>query len=285
MILLTGATGKTGSATAIELSNLNVPFRALIRSEEKRGEIEALGGEVIIGSAEDRENIDQAMIGIEKLLIILPNCENQLEMEMQLVDSAKAEGVQHIVYMSSVEADEECISPIPKLHWDTEVYIRSSGMQWTMIKPNFYMQNFVGSAKTIIEQNKFFLPMSEGRTGMIDTRDVGKVIAKVLSEEGHEGQSYQITGPEILSFYDVAEKFSSVLRREVLYVDMPMDAYKNILSQFLTNQWHLDSVIDLFGGIAEGGIEYKTDTFEELIGTPPRSLEDFIEEHRDLYTS
>ena len=285
MILLTGATGKTGSATAIELSNLNVPFRALIRSEEKRGEIEALGGEVIIGSAEDRENIDQAMIGIEKLLIILPNCENQLEMEMQLVDSAKAEGVQHIVYMSSVEADEECISPIPKLHWDTEVYIKNSGMQWTMIKPNFYMQNFVGSAKTIIEQNKFFLPMSEGRTGMIDTRDVGKVIAKVLSEEGHEGQSYQITGPEILSFYDVAEKFSSVLRREVLYVDMPMDAYKNILSQFLTNQWHLDSVIDLFGGIAEGGIEYKTDTFEELIGTPPRSLEDFIEEHRDLYTS
>jgi len=285
MILLTGATGKTGSATAIELSNLNVPFRALIRSEEKRAQIEALGGEVIIGSAEDRETIDQAMIGVEKLLIILPNCENQLEMEMQLVDSAKAEGVKQIVYMSSVEADEECTSPIPKLHWDTEVYIKDSGLQWTMIKPNFYMQNFIGSAKTIVEQNKFFLPMSEGKTGMIDTRDVGKVIAKVLSEEGHEGQSYQITGPEILSFYNVAEKFSSVLKREVLYVDMPMDAYKNILSQFLTNQWHLDSVIDLFAGIAEGGIEYNTDTFEELIGTPPRSLEDFIEEHRNLYTA
>jgi uncharacterized protein YbjT (DUF2867 family) len=187
--------------------------------------------------------------------------------------------------MSSVEADEECTSPIPKLHWDTEVYIKDSGLQWTMIKPNFYMQNFIGSAKTIVEQNKFFLPMSEGKTGMIDTRDVGKVIAKVLSEEGHEGQSYQITGPEILSFYNVAEKFSSVLKREVLYVDMPMDAYKNILSQFLTNQWHLDSVIDLFAGIAEGGIEYNTDTFEELIGTPPRSLEDFIEEHRNLYTA
>ena len=285
MILLTGATGKTGSATATELSNLNVPFRALIRSEEKRDEIEALGGEVIIGSAENRETIDQAMMGIEKLLIILPNCENQLEMEMQLVDSAKAEGVKQIVYMSSVEADEECTSPIPKLHWDTEVYIKDSGLQWTMIKPNFYMQNFIGSAKTIVEQNKFFLPMSDGKTGMIDTRDVGKVIAKVLSEEGHEGQSYQITGPETLSFYNVAEKFSSVLKREVLYVDMPMDAYKNILSQFLTNQWHLDSVIDLFAGIAEGGIEYNTDTFEELIGTPPRSLEDFIEEHRNLYTA
>jgi len=285
MILLTGATGKTGSATAIELSNLKVPFRALIRSEEKRDEIEALGGEVIIGSAENRETIDQAMMGIEKLLIILPNCENQLEMEMQLVDSAKAEGVKQIVYMSSVEADEECTSPIPKLHWDTEVYIKDSGLQWTMIKPNFYMQNFIGSAKTIVEQNKFFLPMSDGKTGMIDTRDVGKVIAKVLSEEGHEGQSYQITGPETLSFYNVAEKFSSVLKREVLYVDMPMDAYKNILSQFLTNQWHLDSVIDLFAGIAEGGIEYNTDTFEELIGTPPRSLEDFIEEHRNLYTA
>jgi len=158
MILLTGATGKTGSATAIELSNLKVPFRALIRSEEKRDEIEALGGEVIIGSAENRETIDQAMMGIEKLLIILPNCENQLEMEMQLVDSAKAEGVKQIVYMSSVEADEECTSPIPKLHWDTEVYIKDSGLQWTMIKPNFYMQNFIGSAKTIVNKiNSFFL--------------------------------------------------------------------------------------------------------------------------------
>ena len=89
-----------------------------------------------------------------------------------------------------------------------------------MVKPNFYMQNLLGSATTIKEQDKIFLPMGEGKTGMIDTRDVGKVIAKVLSEEGHSSMNYEITGPEILSFHDVAEKFSNVLGRKIDYVDM-----------------------------------------------------------------
>ena len=127
--------------------------------------------------------------------------------------------------------------------------------------------------------------MGEGKTGMIDTRDVGKVIAKVLSEDGHASNNYAITGPEILSFHDVAEKFSNVLGRNIDYVDMPMAAYKDILSKFLTNQWHLDSVIDLFVGIAEGGIEDKTETYKELMGKQPKSLEEYIKEHAFIFNS
>ena len=152
-----------------------------------------------------------------------------------------------------------------------------------MVKPNFYMQNLLGSATTIKEQDKIFLPMGEGKTGMIDTRDVGKVIAKVLSEEGHSSMNYEITGPEILSFYDVAETFSNVLNKTVNYIDLPMPAYKDILSNFLTNQWHLDAVIDLFEGIREGGIEEKTDTYAALMGEPPKSLEEFIIEHSFIF--
>ena len=118
---------------------------------------------------------------------------------------------------------------------------------------------------------------------MIDTRDVGKVLAKVLTEESHASKNYSITGPEILSFHDVAEKFSTVLGRKIDYVDMPMAAYKDLLSKFLTNQWHLDSVIDLFQGIVEGGIEDKTDTYSELMGQQPTSLEEYITEHKFIF--
>ena len=285
MILLTGATGKTGSATAKALNERGIKFRALIRNEEKREEIESLGGEVVIGSIENKEAVDQSMVDIEAALILLPNSENQLSLEKQLVDSAKQAGANRVVKMSSIEATPDATSPIPKLHLESEEYIKQSGLNWTMIKPNFYMQNLLASAGTIKDQGKIFLPMGEGKTGMIDTTDVGKVLAKVLSEDGHESMNHEITGPEILSFYEVAEIFSQGLGKQIDYVDVPLDAYKETLGQFLTNQWHLDAVIDLFKGIADGGIEEKTDTYSELMGESPKSLSEFISENSFIFKS
>ena len=285
MILITGATGKTGSATAKSLGEKGETFRALIRNEEKKEGLESLGGEVVIGSIENTEVVNQSMQGVKTLLVLLPNSESQLALEKQLVDSAKQAGVERIVKMSSIEATPDATSPIPKLHLESEEYIKQSGLAWTMIKPNFYMQNLLASAGTIKDQGKIFLPMGEGKTGMIDTTDVGKVLAKVLSEDGHESMNHEITGPEILSFYEVAEIFSQVLGKQVDYVDVPMDAYKETLGQFLTNQWHLDAVIDLFKGIAEGGIEDKTDTFNELMGETPKSLSQFLAENSFIFKS
>ena len=285
MILITGATGKTGSATAKSLGEKGERFRALIRNEEKKEGLESLGGEVVIGSIENTEVVNQSMQGVKTVLVLLPNSESQLALEKQLVDSAKQAGVERIVKMSSIEATPDATSPIPKLHLESEEYIKQSGLAWTMIKPNFYMQNLLASAGTIKDQGKIFLPMGEGKTGMIDTTDVGTVIAKVLSEDGHESMNHEITGPEILSFYEVAEIFSKALGKQVDYVDVPMDAYKETLGQFLTNQWHLDAVIDLFKGIAEGGIEDKTNTFNELTGETPKSLSQFLAENSFIFKS
>ena len=285
MILITGATRKTGSATAKSLGEKGERFRALIRNEEKKEGLESLGGEVVIGSIENTEVVNQSMKGVKTVLVLLPNSESQLALEKELVDSAKQAGVERIVKMSSIEATPDATSPIPKLHLESEEYIKQSGLAWTMIKPNFYMQNLLASAGTIKDQGKIFLPMGEGKTGMIDTTDVGKVLAKVLSEDGHESMNHELTGPEILSFYEVAEIFSKALGKQVDYVDVPMDAYKETLGQFLTNQWHLDAVIDLFKGIAEGGIEDKTNTFNELTGETPKSLSQFLAENSFIFKS
>ena len=285
MILLTGATGKTGSATAKALNERGIKFRALIRNEEKREDIESLGGEVIIGSIENKEAVDQSMVDVETALILLPNSENQLSLEKQLVDSAKQAGANRVVKMSSIEATPDATSPIPRLHLESEEYIKQSGLDWTMVKPNFYMQNLLASAATIKDQGKIFLPMGEGKTGMIDTTDVGKVLAKVLSEDGHESMNHEITGPEILSFFEVAEIFTQGLGKQVDYIDVPLAAYKETLGQFLTNQWHLDAVIDLFKGIADGGIEEKTDTYSNLMGESPKSLSQFVSENSFIFKS
>jgi uncharacterized protein YbjT (DUF2867 family) len=224
------------------------------------------------------------MDGVEKALLTLPNSEQQLNMEKQFVDCAAEAGVGHIVKLSSMEATSEAKSPIPSLHWQSEEYIRASGLRWTMLKPNFFMQNFLGSGGSIQQQKKFFMPMGDGTTVMIDCRDIGAVAAEVLTGDGHEMKSYEITGPEMLSFYDVADRFSEVLGEKIEYVDMPADAFREVLSKVLTQEWHLNAVCDLFGEIREGAVPlHLTDTFEQLMGRKPISLVQFIKDHLAVF--
>ena len=138
-ILITGATGKSGSATARALNDLGHSYRALIRNPEKEEELKALGAEVVIGSIEDNQSLVKAMSDVEKVLILLPNSENQLALETQIVDVALQSGTKHIVKVSSIEATPDATSPIPKLHLEAENYIKASGLEWTMVKPNFIL--------------------------------------------------------------------------------------------------------------------------------------------------
>jgi uncharacterized protein YbjT (DUF2867 family) len=182
-----------------------------------------------------------------------------------------------------MEAVAKATSPIPRIHWASEQYLRDSGMAWTMIKPNFFMQNLLGSARTIVGQKMFSMPMGNGKTGMSDCRDIGAVAAEALTGKGHEKQSYEITGPELLTFTEVAERFTEVLGTRISYVAADPAAFKQILSKVLPNEWHANAVSDLFRGIADGGLEYTTDTFRKLMKREPISLTQFIRDYRAVF--
>ena len=283
MILLTGVTGKTGGAAAKTLLSQGASFRAIVRSPDKAANLAGPGVELIVGDLTDRNVVAEALTGVDKALLVAPNGEQQLDLERQFVECALEAGLKHLVKMSSMEAGPEATSPIPSIHHQCEKLIKGSGLSWTMIRPNFFMQNLLGSGGTIGKQHKFFLPMGDGTTGMSDTRDVGAVIAKVLTSDGHENQSYQLTGPELLSFHDVADRFSEVLGTPIEYVNVPMESYRETLSRFIPSPWHVNAVCALFGEIAEGGLHTTTDTFKELMGREPTSLKQFIEDHIAVY--
>ena len=283
MILLTGATGKTGGETAKALAAKGVKTRALVRNAEKAAGLKAAGVEIAIGDVSDAASVRQALEDVDRLLVLLPNSQRQLELEKQLVDLAKKASVRHIVKISSMEAMASAKVPIPQIHWASEEYIRKSGLAWTMIKPNFFMQNLLASARSIKENNSFSLPMGNGKTAMSDTRDIGAVTAEALSGKGHEGKSYEITGPELLTFGQVAERFSEVLGRKISYVAADPAAYLEILKRVLPNEWHANAVSDLFRGIAAGGLEYTTDTFRKLMGREPISLTQFLRDHAGAF--
>ena len=284
MILVTGATGKTGGAAAQSLLKRGASIRVLVRSAEKAAALKEAGAELVIGNASDRDAVAKAMEGVERALLILPNSDEQVAQEAQFVDLAKEAGVKHLVKMSSMEAVPGTTNPIPAIHVQSENYIRESGLPWTFIKPNFFMQNLMGSAGTIKEQGKFFMPMKDGKTAMADVRDLGEVMAAVLTQDGHEGQSYELTGPELLSFADVADRFSQALGRKIEYVDVPMDGYMEKIAPFLLNDWHVSAVKELFSEIAAGGLDYTTDTVQKLLGREPISVKQFVEDHKAVFS-
>lgn len=284
MILLTGVTGKTGGEAARQLLAKGARVRAIVRNEAKAADLQSAGVELVVGDLADAEVVRRALKGAEKALLILPNGQTQEAVEKQFTDLARAAGVRHLVKMSSMEAVAHAQTPIPRAHWAVEEYIRASGLPWTMIKPNFFMQNLQSSAASIKAQGRFSLPMGEGTTGMADIRDIGAVCAEVLTGRGHAGQSYEITGPEVLSFHDVADRFSAVLGRKIEYAPMPMDQFRERMKNVL-EPWHLNAVAELFREIAEIGLDHTTDTFRKLTGRDPIPLRQFIQDHRALYTA
>ena len=283
MILITGANGKTGSAVAQQLADHDIPFSAQVRSREKGEALEAMGADIVVGDLGDADFLRRALAGIEKAVLVLPDGEQQQQMEMQFIDLAAEAGVEHLVYLSSIESVPENLHPITQMHVAVENHLRQSGLKWTIIRPSFFMQMFLGSAAGIRARGELVWPAGNGTVATTDLRDVAEVIRLVLTEPGHENKSYELTGPELLTMAECAERISRVIGREVRYVDQPMDEFAERLRSINMSDWRTEAVCKEFEAIARGIIDHTTGTVQELLGRPPTSLEEFVGDHQQAF--
>lgn len=283
MILITGATGKTGGEVARQLAAADMPFRALVRDADKAARISALGADLVVGDIDDAAFLSTALSGIDKAFLVLPNNEEQLVLEKKFTDACVTAGLKHLVYLSSLESVPESKNPITQNHVAAQNYIQSSGMDWTLIRPTFFMQNFETYAPRIKEAQQIVMPVGNGTVSATDLRDVGEVIRDVLTKPGHEGKSYDLTGPELLTFSEIADRFSKVLGLTVEFVDQPIEDFAALLRTIGLSEWRVDAVCKELEAIAAGVVDHTTDTIEELLGRPPISLEQYIEDHIDLF--
>jgi uncharacterized protein YbjT (DUF2867 family) len=283
MILLTGATGKTGGEVARQLAAAGVPFRALIRNPDKAEALKALGAELVVGDLADQAFLPRALSGIEKAFLVMPNDEQQLILENQFTDAAAAAGVQHLVYLSSLESVPESKNPITQNHVAAQNHIRESGMTWTIVRPTFFNQNFETYAPRIREAKQIVMPVGNGTISSTDLRDVGEIIREVLTKPGHENKSYDLTGPELLTFTEIAEKFSKILGTHVEFIDQPLEEFGELLRTIGLSEWRVDAVCKELEAIGAGVVDHTTDTIEELLGRPPISLEQYITDHLDQF--
>jgi len=283
MILITGATGKTGGEVARQLAVADIPFRALIRNPDKAEELNTLGAELVFGDIADKVFLSRALSGIDKAFLVMPNDEQQLILEKQFTDVAVTAGVQHLVYLSSLESVPESKNPITQNHVAAENHIRESGLTWTIMRPTFFMQNFETYAPRIKEAGQIVMPVGNGTVSATDLRDVGEVIRETLTKTGHENKSYDLTGPELLTFAEIAERFSKILGTPVEFIDQPMEEFAELLRKIGLSEWRVDAVCKELEAIGAGVVDHTTDTIEELLGRPPFSLEQYITDHLSLF--
>ncbi len=285
MILLTGVTGKTGKVIAEIMQDKSFPVRALVRNINKATFLKETKIELVEGSFEDANSIKTALNGVKKAFLLPANSENQLKHEMQFIDLAKEEGVEHIVKLSVLGADATSDNHILKWHGLAEKYLEDSGIIYTHLQPNFFMQNFImNSSLTIRDENAFYLPMKNGRCGLVDARDIASVAVEALITGGHENKTYQITGPESLDFSTMAERFSRILDKQVDYVYISPESFKEELLEYGIPEILSEAVKDLYVKLSKEKLDIVTDHVFEITNKNPISFDKFVSDHKHLFT-
>lgn len=281
MVLVFGATGKTGKEIIKQLLLCKTKIRVLIRNPENKKAFTDQGIDVCIGDANNEHAIVNALKGITKVYLLIANSQHQLTQEKLITDCAKKQGVDLIVKQSSLETTTYQENPIPKVHLESEQHIKNSGLNWVIIRPTFFSQMLLMCSHSIKTKNALVFPMLNGCVAATDVRDVAEVAAKVLTEEGHHNKIYHITGPELLSFNTIASILSTVLERKITYTHQPLSDYRQIIAPRLNDEWRVNAVCEEIDTLAKGGTKrVYTNNTEEILGRPPTPITQFIEDYK-----
>jgi len=283
MILITGATGRVGGATLRQLTNRGLAVRALVRSSEKAALVASPLVETVIGDLAQPRSLEAALDGVTAALLVSPLDPRQVELQGNFIDAARRAGRVHVVKISGLGT--ALGSPVRSGHWhaQTETYLADSGLPFTHLRPPFFMQNILRFAPAIRANGAFVGSLKQGKVAMIDVDDIAAVAATALTTSAHAGKAYALTGPEALSYPDVAERLSRVLGRTVVYQDVPLETMRQRLLASGMPVWHVDVQVDFSTALSAGHAAIVTNTVEAVTGTPARTFEQFIREHVELF--
>jgi uncharacterized protein YbjT (DUF2867 family) len=282
MILVTGGTGTAGGEIVSQLASTGTPFRAMVRNPQKALVLKMTGVQIVGGDLDNAESLRAALDGIDQVLLLAPPVPNQAELESNMVAAAKAAGVRHIVKFSAMTANPNSRSRFPKLHGQVEQLIRESGLQWTFLRPTFFMQNLLGLAG-MVKGGTIYQPAGDAKAGFVDTADIAAVAVEALTEPGHEGKAYEITGPELLSYHDIARTISEVIQKPVGYQDIPPAAARDAMLGMGMSAWQVDGINELMDQMRGGEYARLTSAVSDVGKKDPNRLADFVRQHAAVF--
>jgi uncharacterized protein YbjT (DUF2867 family) len=282
MICITGAGGTVGREVIQQLELAKVPFRAAYFSQEKVDAALATGIDAVIIDYNHPETLHAAFQGCDRLFLLGPNALNQTQLELNAVAAAKAVGVQHIVKQSVMGAEDEAFS-LALIHRPVEQAIAASGMGWTFLRPNSFMQNVVTfMSETIQAESAFYSASGTAKIAHVDVRDIAAVAVKALTEPTHAGQAYTLTGPEALSYDELAQALSAVLGRSISHISLAPEDLKHGLLAAGLPEAIADRMLDLERYYRDDQASRITNDIKRVTGQEPRRFAQYIRDYASL---
>ena len=282
-MLVTGAASAVGTAVLNELLARKIPVRAFVHHPAAAERLEAQGAEAFVGDMAERASAQQALQGIERVYLISPATEQLFAIEHLWAEEARQAGIHYVIKQSEIGADPQSFSPLLQQHGKAEEAIRTSGVPYTILRTLYFMQNFGPMyAQAIRTRGMIFAPLADARISYVDARDVGAVAAHLLTEEGHQDQEYEVTGPEALSCGQLAEIFSAVLDVPVRYTAISdEEAQQAFLKRY--SAWATHAVLTLLQFYRQGGGASVTRVIEDVTAHKPSTVLSYLTEHLQTF--
>lgn len=283
-ILITGATGNIGKELIARLSAQGIPFKAMVRSIEKAKDLEKLPGITLVqGNFDDPHSLNTALHGIEKAFLLTNSSEQAEAQQITFVQAAKSAGVRHIVKLSQWAANVHSPVRFLRYHAAVEAAVKETGIAYTFLRPNLFMQGLLGFRDVIRSGHKFFASAGDAKISLIDVRDIAAVAAVVLTGDGHENKTYDLTGPASLTHHQLADVFSQVLGHQITFVDVPAPAMKEALLGAGFPEWQADGLLEDYTHYRLNEAAEVLPTVAEVTGHPPHTFEQFVTDHAFLF--
>jgi uncharacterized protein YbjT (DUF2867 family) len=282
MILVTGAGGNVGSELVKKLLAGGAQVRGMYYTIAKR-DLAPKGVEAVLGDYGSRVEVARAMKGVEKVYLVCAPLPQLPGLEGHLIEEAVRTGVKHIVKQSAIGADSVGQHMFGKWHAQAEEKLIESDVPYTILRPNTFMQNFLGFAGSIKTQGAIFGCSGDAAVSYVDARDIASVAAHILSKGGHEGQGYDLTGPEAVNYDWVAALISKLIGKQVKYVDLPPAELKKFLSQVGMQEWLADGVLDLQAFNKAGKAAEVTRVVEKVTGNKPITFKQFANDYASAF--
>jgi uncharacterized protein YbjT (DUF2867 family) len=281
-ILVTGASGKVGTATVKLLQEQGVPVRAAVHDPEKARHLEGPDTQIVPFDFDNADQVKNALNGVSAVCMITPPHYMQVEWATNLIDRAVESGVTRIVRLSVRVADMAPSSRMSRWHKTIEQHLKGTRADWTIIRPTPFWENFMGLAPR--SPQGYFFPLTEdARVCHMDLRDAAKAMVKTLTESGHSGKTYTLTATQSQSFHAMCETMEKTLGRPFPCHYTSPEMVKQSMDQSGAPDWLGNLVIELFTDIITPGHVAKPDPgeYEALVGEKPTDFLTWVKDHAD----
>jgi NAD(P)H dehydrogenase (quinone) len=279
LIATTGVTGGLGGRVARRLASRGVRQRLVARDPGRAPELP--GAEVVTGSYDDRDGLRRAFQGATTLLMVsATEHPDRLEHHANVVDAAAAAGVERVIYTSIFGTGPACTATLGRDHWHTEQRIKASGLGHTFLRDNLYIDflPLMVGADGVIRG-----PAGDGRVAAVARDDIADAAVAVLLEarEGHDGRTYDLTGPEAFTLAEVAEELSRAAGRPIGYHAETLEEAYASRASYGAPDWMVAGWVTTYAAIANGDLDQVSNDVEAISGHPPMSLAEFLRRNPD----